>query len=348
MIFGTVLPYFLAVAGLSLGIGLGWFLHHHHTQRQSAPQPEDLDARIQALKTLAENKRLSIRQAEAMIAQMDLYLSTLNRDISHAREQLHERDHEHTRLLMALDERRASVEDAQSNLHQIRQKLQSREQEAETLLTDIDKSIEELDMLNDLKESYLVKINRLTQQVQWQDSELRMLQQTIRTKTAEIDEARALLDQRDAELRRVIRQRQQREIDLAHARQLLTQRDEELRQLLDRQHRDDQALDATTRSNGAPANRIDVTPHKRASLPPGPAVEIPAADEEDDLTQLPGLAEFYAAQLRAQGIRSFKQLAFATPEQIEQMLRFPGHFSPDISGWIQAAQQRLAARQSGM
>jgi predicted flap endonuclease-1-like 5' DNA nuclease len=343
MNFETLFPYLLAGAGFLVGVALGWLLRGLRSRPRLSAE-DKLDARIQALQALADNKRQSIRQAEAMIAQMDMYLSTLNRDIANARQQLQQRDHEHTNLLMTLDERRALVEDAQSDLHRIRENLESREQEADVLLSNINKRIEELDMLKDVQESYFVKINRLTQQVQWQDSELRMLQQTIRTKTAEINEARALLTQRDAELRRVIRQRDQRDIDITHAYQILRQRDEELRRLLNSQPLDDAPDDRPSRSRSAEMNRLDVTPEKTSPLLPGPAISLSESNEDDDLTELPGLADLYAKQLREQGIRTFRQVALATPEQIQGILRIPGHFSPDIAAWIEAARERISTR----
>lgn len=338
----TLFPFLLAGAGILVGVVLGWFLHGLRSRPRLSAE-DKLDVQIQALQALADNKRQSIRQAEAMIAQMDMYLSTLNRDIANARQQLQQRDHEHTHLLMTLDERRALVEDAQSDLHRIRENLESREQEADALLSNINKRIEELDMLKDVQESYFVKINRLTQQVQWQDSELRMLQQTIRTKTAEINEARALLTQRDAELRRVIRQREQRDVDIAHAYKILRQRDDELRRLLGPQPMNDTPNDRLSRSYGADINRLDVTPEHTTPLLPGLAVSVSESGEDDDLTELPGLADLYAKQLREQGIRTFRQVALATPEQIQGILKIPGHFSPDIAAWIEAARQRISS-----
>jgi predicted flap endonuclease-1-like 5' DNA nuclease len=214
-------------------------------------------------------------------------------------------------------------------------------------LSNIDKSLEEIDMLNELHETYLIKINRLTQQVQWHDSELRMLQQTAQTKSAEIEEARALVEQRDAELRRMIRQRQQREIDLDHVKQTLAQRDEELRYLLRQQAQSEGMSRSTHQLRATPKNeeQIVLPPRKHHPQLPSPTpAETMDSDEsirvDDDLTQISGLAEFYAVQLQARGIRTFKQLANARPEDIQRMLDIPGHFSPNIARWIEAARKR--------
>ncbi len=344
MTFSTLWPFLLAIPALLLGGLAGWLLRAHFARSLSnLKDAASLNAHIVELRTLAEGKRQAIHQAEAVLAQLDLYLATLNRDIASAREQVLEREREHVRLLQILDERTASVEDVQGNLHDVRQRLRSREQETEALLASIEKSIEELDLLRELHENYLVKIGRLTQQVEWQDSELRMLHQMVRAKTTEINQAQALLDQRDAELRRIIRQRQQREVDLAHARRALGASDAELRRLL-KEHNPDEFLPVLdTRPDPVGGNRLDVTPKDGSKLLPdlaSDALETSPEEPDDDLTELPGLAEPYAEQLRAHGIRTFRQLAQSLPEDIRRLLTIPGHYSPDIAGWIDAARRR--------
>lgn len=346
MISATYLPLVTAAAALIVGIFLGWGLFVLRRRRIAASaDATPLDLRLDQLRALAEEKRHAIADAEAMMTKMESYLTTLTKDVSAAREQVSAKDREYKHLLSTLDERRASIEDIHGN---VRASLDSREKETESLLTNIDKSIEEIDMLNELQETYTVKINRLTQQVQWHDSELRMLQQTAQTRSAEIEEARALLDQRDAELRRMIRQRQQREIDLEHVKQTLAQRNEELRQLLQQQAQSEAASRTQRQIAVAPPreDRILIPPRKQPPMLSVPAVIESAASNPqytngaDDLTQIPGLAEFYAAQLRSNGIRTFRQLANASPDDIHRMLDNPGHFSPNIARWIEAARKR--------
>jgi predicted flap endonuclease-1-like 5' DNA nuclease len=348
MLSVTLVPYGAAFIALIAGTGIGWALHMLFKRRTAPPSqslsassvPDDNLPRIQAS---VEEKRKAVQEAEAMITRMETYLSTLNRDIAAAREQTTEKETEHQRLLKLLDERRASIENAHGSLQNVKASLESREQETETLLTNIDKSIEEIDMLHELHETYLVKINRLTQQVQWQDSELRMLQQTIHAKTTEIEEARELLELHDAELRRVNRQRQQRQVDLDHVRKSLEVQTEELRQLLDRQNQRDKVEKPQRLITPPPADQhIVLPPRPVPPLLPGPvAAKGSTENGDDDLTEIPGLAEFYALQLRTSGIRSFRELANATPEEIERMLDIPGHFSPNITRWIEAARRRV-------
>jgi predicted flap endonuclease-1-like 5' DNA nuclease len=347
MLSVTLLPYIAAITMLITGVGIGWALHaglrrRHSPLPDSVPAVAPPDEHFPRIQTSTEEKRKAVQEAEAMIARMETYLSTLNRDIAAAREQTAEKEREHLRLLALLDERRTSIDNAHGSLQNVKASLESREQETETLLTNIDKSLEEIDMLHELHETYVVKLNRLTQQVQWQDSEIRMLQQTIHAKSAEIDEARELLEQRDAELRRVNRQRQQREIDLDHLRKSLEQQNEELRQLLQRQNQQDQYQKPHPVITPPPADQhIVLPPRKPQPLLPEPAVsQSPADDSTDDLTEIPGLAEFYVLQLHTNGIRSFRALANTTPEEIERMLDIPGHFSPNITRWIEAARRR--------
>jgi predicted flap endonuclease-1-like 5' DNA nuclease len=345
MISATFLPLLTAIIGLIAGVMIGWALFALRRRRiAAAADATPLDLRLDQLRALADEKRTAIADSEAMLDKMEKYLATLSKDVAAAREQVSAKDREYKHLLSTLDERRASIEDAHGS---VRASLDSREKETESLLTNIDKSLEEIDMLNELQETYTVKINRLTQQVQWHDSELRMLQQTAQTKSAEIEEARALLDQRDAELRRMIRQRQQREIDLEHVKQTLAQRNEELRQLLHQQAQSE-AASRSSRQISAPPDeeRILIPPRKRQPMLPTPAIiDTQVSNPQytngaDDLTQIPGLAEFYAAQLRSNGIRTFQQLANASPDDIHRMLDNPGHFSPNIARWIEAARMR--------
>ena len=142
---------------------------------------------------------------------------------------------------------------------------------------DIDAGIEEMEMLKNLNETYAVKIKRLAQQAQWQDSQLQTLRQSAKQKTTEIDEAQAEIDQLEAERRQLVRQRQQREADVAKARQQLAQTTAELRRLLNLQERDGVLPD--TSNPDAPGRRrvIDVTPGSRPRLAPGAA---PGADDD--------------------------------------------------------------------
>lgn len=331
-----VLPLLALLAGALLGWGVS-AAHNRRTRGGAGMIP----ARQDQLELNTEDKKEAIHAAEVGLAQLEMRLSYLNKAIASARQQVEDSEQEHDHLLVTLDERQASVKDAQNDLQMIRRSLQSRTQEADHLLESIDKSIEELDLLNQMKDSYLARSNRLTQQVQWQDGELRMLRQTVQTRTAEIDEARALLEQRDAELRLLTRQRQQREIDIEHARQALARRTDELRRQVGAAG--GEAFFGDEPPKLAP-RRKDVTPTAPPRLPaasPIPAPPRPPApgEPDDDLTVIPRLADFYARQLKAQGIRTIRQLAALDEEQVRALLTIPSHHSPNIEGWLRAARK---------
>jgi predicted flap endonuclease-1-like 5' DNA nuclease len=323
---------------------LGWGVSATHNRRRRhvhIPGKQDrLDLRV-------DEKHDAVHAAEVQMAQLDFRLNYLNKAIALSRQQVEESEQEHDRLLVSLDERQASVKDAQNNLQSIRQSLQTRTVEADHLLEDIDKSIEEMDLLKQMKDGYVVKTDRLTQQVQWQDSELRMLRQTVKSRSNEIDEARALIEQRDAELRLLIRQRQQREIDIEHARQALAQRTDELRRQVGAQP--GEGFGADRPPARLPPRRVDVTPPEPPALPlppPRPPAARPAAPDEieDDLTVIPRLADFYARQLNARGIKSLRQLAALTEEEVRALLDIPPHHSPNIEGWLKAARKLTRKR----
>jgi hypothetical protein len=342
-------PYLLSLpAALLLGILFGWMLHTIRGSRK----PRTTDSQLSGIQAKIKQREESLHTAEIELAHHESRLQTLNKTIATTRQQVEESEEEHNQLLVILDEWQASIKNSQDSLHTIRQGLQARSQEANDLLANIDKSLEEMDLLKKMQESYQVKTNRLTQQVQWQDSELRMLRHTVQSKTSELNEARSLLEQRDAELRLLIRQRQQREIDIANARKGLAQRDEELKRLLKRegesafetgrpltsrplpeltQSRAEQPVDVTPRPAPVlPASRPDISDDTHSA----------AADEgNQDIIVIPRLADYYARQLRAKGISTVGQLACHTPEELRAMLEIPSHHSPQIENWIKTARR---------
>ncbi|MBN1310859.1 MAG: hypothetical protein JXB30_05505 [Anaerolineae bacterium] len=356
-------PYLISVpALLLLGALLGWALHAGRVKRQSPVT----DSQLSEVQAKVKEKAETLYTAEITLAQHEARLQTLNKAIATTRQQVEEGEEEHKQLLIILDEWQASSKNAQDSLHTIRQGLQAHSQEADDLLTDIDRSLEEMDLLKRMQESYQVKTNRLTQQVQWQDSELRMLRHTVQAKTSEINEARALLEQRDAELRLLIRQRQQREIDIANARKLLSQRDDELRRQLGK--RRGPSLDEGAYSlpslpgpgKQEDDGRVDVTPAQPTNQQANKTIVEEEEDDDDtdtyqtdmdaeggkqDIAVIPRLADYYANQLREKGITIVKQLADHTPEELRDMLYIPGHHSPQIENWIRSA-RRLARQKS--
>jgi predicted flap endonuclease-1-like 5' DNA nuclease len=351
--FPPLLVNTLPLIGLALGLLAGWALnavHHRRAGRRAAWREPGPELHME----LSRDEKLDqMHAAEVELAQAEARLTHLNKTIAVTRQQLDDTEQEYDRLLVAFDERQSTVKETQSNLNSIRQNLDARRAERNRLLSDVDRSIEEQDMLRQMQEGYQVKINRLTQQVQWQDAELRMLRQTVKAKTAEIDEARALLDQRDAELRMLHRQRQQREIDIAHARQLITQKDDELRRQMG-VARAVEALPAQAPPPlSLPPRRVDVTPAPSPRLPGTALAEEPAPpparspvedDLEDDLTVIPRLSPYYANQLRGRGVKSLRQLAAMTPDQVRALLDIPGHHAPNIEGWIKAARKLTRKR----
>lgn len=354
-------PYLISVpALLLLGALLGWVLR---ATRASRP-PQATDSRLAQVQAENKQKEEALHVAETELAQHEARLQTLNKAVATTRQQVQDSEEEHKQLLIILDEWQDSIQNAQDSLHTIRQGLQARSQETDDLISTIDKSLEEMDLLKKMQDSYQVKTNRLTQQVQWQDSELRMLRHTVQSKTGEISEARALLDQRDAELRLLIRQRQQREIDIANARKALSQRDNELRRMLGREDEpfvgDGESPSKPLPGPGSepaqaePPRRVDVTPALPSTVSSDrPAVRDEMEEEEDDthlpttdgdggeqdITIIPRLADYYANQLRAKGITTVRQLAEHSPDEVRAMLYIPGHHSPHIENWVKTARR---------
>ncbi len=271
-------PYLLILPALVLGTLLA---HLWHVWRQRA-----LRGQTDRTHALA-SKRHELRTGEAELVSIESRLMILNQQIAAARRNLEEQEAEYKRILLSLDEHHASLQNAHRALRNVQQNLSNERSRTDTILTDIDASIEELDMLTQLSETYNTKIARLTQQVQWQDGELQMLRQAVKAKTSEIDEARALIEQRETELRRLIRQRQQREADIARVRQQIIQRNEELRRLLEFQEQGGQTLE-TSPAFLARSSQIDVTPPPRPMLLSGNAIDMGGKagplDPQDDIS----------------------------------------------------------------
>ena len=353
-------PYLLVIPALLIGLAVGYWLRAVG-QRRRMVQPTHHTSLPEA-GTSALPTQQSVPQVKSELSRLEAHLASLNQEVARIRQQIREQEQEHDQLLLTLEERRASLQNVRAELQNIEQSLRTRKQEADNLAQSINASLEELELLTNLKETYTVRINRLTQQVQWQDSELRMLRQAFKAKTAEIEEAQALLKQREADLRRLIRQRQQREADLEHARQLLTQRDDELRRLFHYSETSGQMLIDPEQSPSHSQPSYAVTGGRdRPMLVPGVVVSKPEIekdgddrewphamvendDKEDDLTLIPGLAQLYARQLNDLGIKTFQELARADAADLERRLKIPGHYSPDISRWIETARKLAGGR----
>jgi hypothetical protein len=358
MIPPEVLPYLLLVPALIVGLMLGRLLKARARPATSTSPADPADPQVEEKLRLAETEQVAMQDQ----------LAKLQKSIAAARRQIDAADREYTQLLTIMDERRASIASARQDFQAERQPSPEESLQTEALLGEIDRSMDELDMLTSMKENYDVKTTRLTQQVHWQESELRLLRQTVKARTAEIEEARALLEQRDAELRLMIRQRQQRDIDINHARSLLVRQDEELKRLLGGPPRDPfagQVGSSAPESSQSPpvvrritlpavsSDQPRLTPpqaEQAASRPmelPAPdrppeslqfpVVEMPLASDDVDLAGVPHLSKFYADQLRQHGIRTARELAELSEEAVAGMLEFPPHHTPDIAGWLRAA-----------
>ncbi|MCC6905169.1 MAG: hypothetical protein IT326_04940 [Anaerolineae bacterium] len=329
-------PYILAAALLVAGLLTGWFLGRAgKAPRKAVTSHADEHPPVTGA---------IYQPAKSDLQRMDGEINRLTQAVSAARQQISDNTREYQSLLLTLDERRAEVEAARGQMTALQAQMREHAETSETLLGKIDAALEEIELLEQLKETYASRLNKLTQQAQWQDSELRMLRQTIKARTTEIDEARALLEQHDADHHRLTRQRQQREVDIAHVAQMLREQEEQLQTLLrERKKNETSIVEAQIVYHPS-----DPLPGRRgvAMLPSGETVSDPLSwipqaapgAPDDDLTRIPGLADLYARQLRQHGIRTFQQIAESKPRDIEMLLSIPGHFSPDIPGWIRAAQ----------
>ena len=250
---------------LGLGILLGWQLYAVKVRRDYL---EGRKTKSPDGETVSHNPlRQAVDDARQEHEQLETELVTLQHNLAAARRQREELDEQYASLMLGIDAVRSETMEAHKNLGQQQSSTLARQ---EQVLTDVDASGEEIEMLEQLSESYAVRINRLTQQVQRQDSELQLLRQTVKSKTSEINEAQAMIDRRDAELHRLIRQRQQREADMKRVRQQLAQRNEELRKMVEA------TPDPSTSQRRPSTHRKDITPLTKPPQRP----RLPSGEEE--------------------------------------------------------------------
>jgi len=337
-------PYALMFLTFALGAAAGWYFNRARRKENSAHSQEPSSG----VASSAHNPDL--QAAEAELAQLRARLQETRDRIEQAQKEIQRNDDKYASLLLELDAQRGLLEESSSEIHTMDSDLKGRQSRSDALLTDIASNMEEIEVLTEVQEANKVQINRLTQQVQWQDAQLRMLRQSVKAKSAEIDEAKALLEQREADLTRLTRQRHQRETDIKRAKEQISQLDSELQEYVRRQKVQSPSEDGSNPPIKEPSHR----PATRSRVPrlgAGPREqERPANDNqssEDDLTAIPGLVDFYADQLRRQGVRTYEQLAYSRPEDIQKLLSIPGHYSPDIAAWIAYAHKLVRERNSG-
>jgi len=344
----TSMFYLLPIAGLLIGFAMGWIFKTRQARRSSVSMPLAPVLAIPASTQMADrptalaiSTSTAIREAEVQQLQLELVLAGLHEEIAALQAQISTQEQEQTRLLYDLDHKSVSAKGAIPSADA--GDISANRRKTEDILSLMSDRVDEIDALQEMHDSFQIRIDRLTQQVQRQDDELHMMYQTLRAKTEEINEAQALLDRRDSEQEIIIRQRTQRERDIAREKNRIQQMDEELQRLLQ-----DSATVET--ENQVVSNNIAVdSGTEQIIIPPTFLRSLPDGmrnHSADDLTEILGLGRLYADQLQLHGIETFDHLARSRPEDIQRMLEIPGHFSPDIRRWIATANQIVATRRN--
>lgn len=341
--------YLYPVAAAISGGVIGWLLHSILEKRRHTRQHvRALTGQISRLNSELETRQQAIDEADARLVNMLARLAAQEQREQNPPPPGPARPTRMNNLLPPPDYREQPVHQG------------APASKADHLRDEVHRHIEELDWLTHLRDNYDKQIKHLTQQAQRLDGNLNLLKQTLEEKDRQIDERKALIELREAELRRLRRQYQQREIDLVNAQRMLDEKNADLGRLTSRMDRQriviaqppawpDQPAQPISDSSSSGASRMIVNPALPAETPikpdDEPEDEWPELDEshQDDLTEIPGLAELYARQLYAKGIHSFAKLARMKPIDVDRVIDIPGHYSPDIEGWIESA-ERLAAR----
>jgi chromosome segregation ATPase len=339
-----LLPYLLIPPAVLVGILAGWSLAAQRFSRSSfVSKPSHLSSRLARFTTQAEDKRKEVQRAEADLARLETQHAELIASIAAISQQVDAKTRQYKALLTELSKLRDAAEQAETDIQNVPPPQTSLVRRARNggTFADIHQDVKDLVLLENLRDTYRQEIHRLTQFTEDQDYQIRRLNQMVERKESDIKDAEQLLELRDAELRRLIHQRQQCEVNLANARRELKVREDELRHALRSIQHPDTPFDIEGQIISQ--TRVDRPRRGGRLLASGDLTDEPEGDvrdvedAEDNLTIITGLADYYADQLKANGILTFAQLARSTPQEIERLIEIPGHFSPDIASWIQTA-----------
>jgi predicted flap endonuclease-1-like 5' DNA nuclease len=322
----TLNPYLLALIIFTAGILVGWVL----------PLP-DLFSRKRG-PTVEEKRAELISQQEEMMT-LEARLAQSTQQLALLGQQARDLDIQRNDLIARLDEKRLQLQTLDQELTELDGRHESNLKRKETLLADIAKSIEELEQLTLMEQVYQGRITNMADQVEWQNGEIRMLQEAMRARTAEIERAQQTLDAQDSQHR-----------DLYHtmrgADSPIPPRSKQAAPLpiIDAEPEELDGLVVNPEAEGHSQRRGAKQASSSRPIMLDPGGRPTPAEGRDDLTQLTGMGGSYARQLLTQGVSTFDQIAFSTVADLRRMLNIPGHLSPDIQRWIDEAREIITRR----
>ena len=79
-----------------------------------------------------------------------------------------------------------------------------------------------------------------------------------------------------------------------------------------------------------------------ATAPEPDTIGLPEPADELRLEDVKGIGANYAQRLRAAGIETMSELAVATPDQLDAIIKAPAFRKPDYAGWINTAQKMMS------
>jgi len=362
------------LTGLALGwMVRGWLLSSRKTvprRAVAAPQAktrngnaqqkrkeEAARARLQKEEADLAERRREIERRAAELAKADAELADRDRELEELRGRLEKRDKEHVALLSELGERRARITEAGADLYRHNQELIRHEEERETSLKALAERSHELEVLKQLKASYVAELDELTQEVQLLDGEVARTKAVLEGKQSELADAQALLSRQETELARIIESRGHAEREAALIEEQLAmvtlERDRLLEQLREATEDTDQRARLLRALREETQEVVELLPDHVGYGRPGDSfgdhhhqtppfvLEAP----KDDLTRIKGIGEGYASMLNAAGIRTFEQLSAMSAEELRDVLMAPRWRVTNVEAWI--AEARALSTEQG-
>ena len=375
----ALFPNLVPLVTLLVGVGLGWALSasHHHRRHASGPSERDrlemhvddsedavhqaevelarLDVRANILTQSIASMRLQIDDSQREHDRLLVALDERQESVKDARhnldtidQSLETRNNEANRLMQQIDK---SIEE----LDMLNQMKDNYAVKINRLTQQVQWQDGELRMLRQTMKTRSAEIDEERAALDQRDGELRLLNRQRQQREIDIEHARQALAQRDAEFRRQVASSGSDAFGSARQPARLPR---------DTRNNPDQFLPGSaglpreTRTNpdqlgSTPelraGRRIDVTPPDPAEPQPAPAgPPVPPRvrpapptpePDDDDLTVIPRLSDYYARQLKDKGIRTIRQLAALSEDEVRRLLHIPEYHNPNIDSWLKAARK---------
>lgn len=333
----------LIVAAL-IGALAGWFLHRlkaEPTRRtaerlmMSLEEAEgtllDVKAESRIHAARAEKLETEIRSRAISAQALENELSSLRARLSIAEKALETSTRERDDTARELEEAQEQLDGASAQIEEARQKMAEQERAAEHL----QQTVEEL------KETQAISVTALAEKAREIDMlHAQLAEESSRHHTGLMEKADELAaaQERRAELER----------ELEESRSARAHAEEETEQyrtaLEEREAPHEEVRDAD--QEGVPETVVSVGPQDEDNGAAAAGVQATSTEDDDDLKLIPGIGPKLEQLLHGLGVRSFRQVALWSDEDIDRidthLERFHGRIRRE--GWVEGARREFSKK----